>query len=215
MMQICHASDLDGIACGGHHAANCALHSCSMQVIKLDKVQLWRGKFAMTYKGASRIAAIFGLVLVLSGCGGGGFGNFFQSGERSRAAAADIHEQNRLAGPSRGSTVWDLFSNAQPPSVTVEVNRYLWNASLEVLNFLPVQSVDPFSGVIVTGFGTPPGGGRAYRAAILINDPALDARSLNVALMTSGGPASRETIRAVEDAILTRARQLRIRDRGL
>ncbi|MFN7003633.1 MAG: DUF3576 domain-containing protein [Roseinatronobacter sp.] len=171
----------------------------------------------MSYIAMSRNAALLGVVLAVSACGGGGFGfgNVFQGGERSRAAAAEIHEQNRLGGPSRQSTVWDLFSNAQPPSVTVEVNKYLWNASLEVLNFLPVQSVDPFSGVIVTGFGTPPGGGRAYRAAILINDPALDARSLNVALMTAGGPASRETIRAVEDAILTRARQLRIRDRGL
>jgi uncharacterized protein with FMN-binding domain len=75
--------------------------------------------------------------------------------------------------------------------------------------------VDPFSGVIVTGFGTPPGGGRAYRAAVLVNDPALDARSLNVALLTSAGPASPATIRAVEDAILTRARQLRVRDGGL
>lgn len=95
---------------------------------------------------------------------------------------------------------------------SVAVNRYLWAASLDVLNFLPIQSVDPFTGVIVTGFGTPPGGGRAYRATIYINDPALDARSLNVALATRGGPASLETQRAIEDAILTRARQLRIAD---
>lgn len=171
----------------------------------------------MAYSHALRITAICSLTLVLAGCSGGfgGFGGMFQGGERSRAAAAEIHANERASSPQRTSTVWDLFSNAQPPSVTVEVNRYLWNASLEVLDFLPVQTVDPFSGVIVTGFGTPPGGGRAYRAAILVNDPALDARSLNVALMTASGPASRETIRAVEDAILTRARQLRIRDRGL
>jgi hypothetical protein len=170
----------------------------------------------MAYTGVLRATAVFGLTLALAGCGGG-FGGFglFQGGERSRALAAEVQAQERLSGPERQSTVWDLFSNAQPPSTTVEVNKYLWNASLEILDFLPVQTVDPFSGVIVTGFGTPPGGGRAYRAAILVNDPALDARSLNVALMTSGGPASRETIRAVEDAILTRARQLRIRDRGL
>lgn len=170
----------------------------------------------MNYKSAARISTVLGLTVVLTGCGGGGFGNFFQGGERSREAAAEVHANERLsAGPGRQSTVWDLFSNAQPPGVTVEVNKYLWNASLEILDFLPIQSVDPFSGVVVTGFGTPPGGGRAYRAAILINDPALDARSLNVALMTNSGPADRETIRAVEDAILTRARQLRIRDRGL
>ncbi|MEO1796110.1 MAG: DUF3576 domain-containing protein [Pseudomonadota bacterium] len=92
---------------------------------------------------------------------------------------------------------------------TVAVNRYIWNASLEVLSFLPIQTVDPFTGVIVTGFGTPPGGSRAYRATVLVNDPALDARSLKVSLVTSSGPASPATVRAVEDAILTRARQLR------
>ena len=41
---------------------------------------------------------------------------------------------------------------------------------------------------------------------------ALDARSLKVALATQGGPVDAATQRAVEDAILTRARQLRIQD---
>ncbi len=95
---------------------------------------------------------------------------------------------------------------------TVAVNRYLWAAALDVLNFLPVQSIDPFTGVISTGYGTPPGGSRAYRATVYITDPALDARALNVALQTRSGPVAAETQRAVEDAILSRARQLRSGD---
>jgi hypothetical protein len=67
--------------------------------------------------------------------------------------------------------------------------------------------------VIVTGYGSPPGGGRAYRATVYVQDPALDARSLKLSLQArGGGHASPDTVRAVEDAILTRARQLRIRD---
>jgi hypothetical protein len=97
----------------------------------------------------------------------------------------------------------------------VAVNRYLWSASLDVLSFLPVQTADPFTGVISTGYGTPPGTGRAYRATIQVTDPALDARSLNVALQTRSGPVAIETQRAVEDAILSRARQLRIADGAL
>ncbi len=97
----------------------------------------------------------------------------------------------------------------------VAVNRYLWAASLDVLSFLPVQTADPFTGVISTGFGTPPGSGRAYRATVQVTDPALDARSLNVALQTRSGPVAIETQRAVEDAILSRARQLRIADGAL
>nr|WP_319248672.1 DUF3576 domain-containing protein [uncultured Celeribacter sp.] len=92
---------------------------------------------------------------------------------------------------------------------TVQVNKYIWNAALDVLSFLPVQEADPFTGVIITGYGTPPGGGRAYRAVINVTDPALDARTLNLALYTRSGPVSQETLHAVEDAILTRARQLR------
>ena len=79
----------------------------------------------------------------------------------------------------------------------------------------PIQSVDPFTGVIVMGFGTPPGGNRSYRATVYITDPALDARSLNVALQSRNGAVPIETQRAVEDAILSRARQLRIGDGAL
>lgn len=110
------------------------------------------------------------------------------------------------------NTIWSIF-NRSSAEQNVEVNRYLWAATLEVLNFLPVQSVDPFTGVIVTGYGTPPGGGRSYRATALIDDPALDARSLNLALQTRGGSTvAKATTRAVEDAILSRARELRIAD---
>jgi hypothetical protein len=113
------------------------------------------------------------------------------------------------------STFTDLFLNKTDPNVTVEVNKYIWNAALDVLNFLPIQTVDPFSGVIVTGYGTPPGGGRAYRATIYVQDPALDARSLKLSLQSKGGAVSPDTVRAVEDAILNRARQLRIADSNL
>jgi hypothetical protein len=111
--------------------------------------------------------------------------------------------------------IFDLFGNQEDPNVTVEVNRYIWNAALDILDFMPIESADPFTGVIVYGFGTPPGGGQAYRATVFVRDPALDARSLNVALVSRSGPASTETVRAIEDAILTRARELRVRDAQL
>ena len=116
---------------------------------------------------------------------------------------------------NRRETIWDMFENVDDPNVTVEVNRFIWIASLEVLDFLPIESADPFSGIIDFGYGTPPGGGTAYRATVYVSDPALDARALRVSLATRGGPVSREITRQIEDAILTRARQLRIRDSGL
>lgn len=130
-----------------------------------------------------------------------------------REAKLDPEAYRIEAGPDSrgnyvsGSSMLDAFKGGD---AEVKVNRFLWTASLDVLDFLPVQTADPFTGVISTGYGTPPGGGRAYRATILISDPALDARSLNVALQTRSGPVAGGTQRAVEDAILARARQLRI-----
>lgn len=131
----------------------------------------------------------------------------------TRSAEEILDEQVYGDEGPPSSTIWDIFKPRSEEKVGA-VNRYIWNASLETLDFLPIESVDPFTGVITTGYGTPPGGGRAYRATIFVSDPALDARSLNVALMSRSGPVSAATVRAVEDAILTRARQLRVRDAG-
>ncbi len=179
----------------------------------------------------ARMALALGLVCMLSACGGGfasGDSGLFRrssatiptDGQLTRKERADAQRAANAAANTdrqeKGSTVWDLFSNNDDPNTTVEVNKYIWQASLEVLNFLPIESVDPFTGVFVTGYGRPPGGGRAYRATVYVQDPALDARSLKIALQGQGGGAvAPETVRAIEDAILTRARQLRIRDSKL
>ena len=106
------------------------------------------------------------------------------------------------------TTIWEALRDTKPEQIT-KVNQYIWRAALEVLDFLPVQSVDPFSGLIVTGFGTPPGSNRAYRASVFVSDPSLDARSLKLSLQSKKGPVNLATQRAIEEAILTRARQLR------
>lgn len=111
-------------------------------------------------------------------------------------------------------TIFDLLRN-DDPDTTIEVNKYIWTAAQEILDFMPIEAADPFSGVLVYGYARPPGGGQAYRGTVYVQDPALDARSLNVALATQGGPVSAETTRAIEDAILTRARQLRMAEADL
>lgn len=147
------------------------------------------------------------LPLTLAACGASPSAT--PSSTTGRAIYADEHEDRETA---QGATeFWALFGPGTADQ-TVNVNKYLWAASLDVLSFLPVQTVDPFTGVIVTGYGTPPGSGKAYRATVHIKDPALAARSLSVALHSKSGPVSAETSRAVEDAILSRARQLRIAD---
>jgi Domain of unknown function (DUF3576) len=177
---------------------------------------------------AALVNAALALLMVtsLAACGGGGassggLGGILggNGGAERRDPAVIAQEQTDAAlgitrtGPGNRSTLRDLFRKGDDPNTTVKVNKYIWEAALDVLNFLPVEQVDPFTGVIVTGYGRPPGGGRAYRATIYVQDPALDARSLKLAMQTQGGGAvDPATIRAIEDAILTRARELRIAD---
>lgn len=163
----------------------------------------------MARRSLGKIAVVLLTVGTLTACGGiRNLGS--EATARPDAYTNPNNPSNIETDPD--NTIWSIF-NRSSGEQNVEVNRYLWAASLEVLNFLPVQSVDPFTGVIVTGYGTPPGGGRSYRATVLIDDPALDARSLTLALQTRGGRSvSKATTRAVEDAILSRARELRISD---
>lgn len=170
----------------------------------------------MVFSRIFKQAAAALLVVALAACGGSGGGLLgnFRSGSTTETEVRANNPKN-IGNPLEqgdGTSIFDIFRQ-RDDGTKVGVNRYLWNASLDVLDFLPVQSVDPFTGVIVTGYGVPPGGGQAYRATVYIRDPALEARSLNVALQTRGGrPVAASTQRAVEDAILTRARQMRVAD---
>ena len=141
---------------------------------------------------------------ILVACSSGG-SNSDDTAIKPRALASE--------GDSR-STIWDV-TNRDLKTTPVKVNRYIWQASLEVLDFMPIETIDPFSGVIVMGYGTPPGGKTKYEATVLVTEPALDARTLRVSLRTPSGPVDPETMRALEDAILSRARQLREADAQL
>ena len=103
---------------------------------------------------AKRVVTVLALGLILSGCGR--ITNTFRADDGPGESAAERNVREDLESTSaqnaRQSTFLDLFANTDDPNTTIEVNKYLWNASLDILNFLPIQSADPFSGVIVTGY---------------------------------------------------------------
>lgn len=149
----------------------------------------------------AKIGLVLALVSLLSACSEGG-------GLLNLGTVTPKALSNTATEADRESTIWDVLgTNAS--TTNIKVNRYIWQASLEVLDFMPIERIDPFSGIIVMGYGMPPGGRTTYRATVHVSDPALDARTLRVALATRSGPASAETMRALEDAILARARQIR------
>lgn len=101
----------------------------------------------------------------------------------------------------------------------IGVNSFLWRASLDTLNFMPLSSADPFGGVIITDWysdATTPT--ERFKATVYILDTRLRADALNVSIFrqtqvngqwTDAG-VDPETEIQIENAILTRARQLRL-----
>ena len=133
--------------------------------------------------------------------------------EKITSAISDQTKKKGIVLIDDNGNLGDLFKNSGDEIGSV--NKYLWQASIELLKFLPISSADPFSGVIVFGKGKAPGSSQIYDATVYISDPALDARSLSVTVRSSNGTISSAAKREIESAILSRARQLRLKELDL
>jgi len=101
----------------------------------------------------------------------------------------------------------------------IGVNSFLWRASLDTISFMPVSSADPFGGVIITDWhANAEAPNERFKLNVYILGRTLRADGVRVAVLrqvlTRTGqwqdaavPGSTKT--QIEDAILTRARQLR------
>ena len=100
------------------------------------------------------------------------------------------------------------------------VNSYLWQASMETLDFMPLSQVDTFGGVIITDwYANPTTPNERFKATVYILDSNLRADGLKVSIFkqtqTVGAGwkdanVDADTSRQIENSILTRARQLYI-----
>jgi hypothetical protein len=100
----------------------------------------------------------------------------------------------------------------------IGVNGFLWRASLDTLSFLPVNSADPFGGVIITDWhAMPEAPDERFKMNVFILGRSLRADGVRVAVFRqvrdpsgwADAPVAIETAGRIEDAILVRARQLR------
>ncbi|MDB5480577.1 MAG: hypothetical protein JWO83_1630 [Caulobacteraceae bacterium] len=106
------------------------------------------------------------------------------------------------------------------PAGAIGVNGYLWRATLDTLAFMPLQSADPYGGVVITDwYVNPEKPNERFKATVYILDSRLRADGLNVTVFKqvsdgNGGwapaPTADQTSTDIENAILTRARQLRL-----
>jgi len=110
-------------------------------------------------------------------------------------------------------------ASASNPAV-IGVNGYLWRATLDTLAFMPLASADPYGGVVITDWYTnPEKPDERFKCTVYILDARLRADGLNVSVHKQVKDASgnwidsataAQTETDIENAILTRARQLRL-----
>jgi Domain of unknown function (DUF3576) len=158
----------------------------------------------LLFRGALFMVA----ALALSACSmfGGGNGN---------ASRADDNQ-----GRGGGVTLGGGGSSSGGGDVAgIGVNSFLWRASLDTLNFMPLASADPFGGVIITDwYSDPTTPSERFKATVYILDTRLRADALNVSIFRQqqangawvDATVDPETEVQIENAILTRARQLRL-----
>lgn len=100
-------------------------------------------------------------------------------------------------------------------SDVITVNAYLWRAALDTVNFMPLANVDPFGGVILTDWYTSPEKpGERYKLNIFVMGSQLRSDGIKVSMFKQRNgkdvAVDPKTNTDIEDAILTRARELRI-----
>ena len=102
----------------------------------------------------------------------------------------------------------------------IGVNGWLWRASLDTLSFLPLASADPFGGVIITDWYAPPESpAERFKVTVYILGTDLRSDGLRVSVFRqerrgsdawADSQVGAATASELENAILTRARELRI-----
>lgn len=117
--------------------------------------------------------------------------------------------------------------NARPATNAqqgIGVNAYLWRATLDTLSFMPLLNADPWGGVVnYDWYVNPQTPNERFKATVFILDTRLRADALNVSITKeikgadgqwTAAPVAAQTETDLENAILTKARQLNLSNAG-
>ena len=136
------------------------------------------------------------------------FGDIIISGER---------EPEENINTDRTSLSGLAGTDQRQGSASLGANVFLWNASLDTLSFMPLLSVVPSSGIILSDWYRPPEDpDTRYKVDVRILSRQLRADLLRVSIFKQerdeagwrSVEVSPETRQRLEDTILTRAREL-------
>ena len=106
----------------------------------------------------------------------------------------------------------------------IGVNAFLWRATLDTFSFMPLLTADPWGGVVNYDWHVnPQTPNERFKATVFILDRRLRADALNVTVnkevrdaagQWTAAPVAAQTETDLENAILTKARQLNLSNAG-
>jgi hypothetical protein len=144
---------------------------------------------------------------------------------------SDVLDDKAQRNKNMGKLLGDDFlvfggkSNRSAEAAGITVNEYLWRASLDTISFMPLRTVDPFGGVILTEWYSPSSTkNERLKVDIFILDKQLRANGIRVAIHKQvfnettktwvDKEVDKKTVNDLEEAILTRARQLKVNSKS-
>jgi hypothetical protein len=160
------------------------------------------------------------VLLALSACGSGRVvdnDEYNDDSARARVAGRLSGEQDGLLllGTDRSSRGG---SGGGQDGGGIGVNAYLWRATLDTLSFLPLSSADPFGGVIITDWYSPPATpNERFRATAYILGRQLRSDGVRISVFRQelrngtwmDAAVAPSTGTDMENQVLARARELR------
>ena len=163
----------------------------------------------------SSFVAVLGVTIFLTACAGIPVTSNVQAPQTNEERR--LEQSGKLGGGDGLLNEWLRGRSGTATGQGIGVNAYLWQASLDTLSFMPLASADSFGGVIITDWYQPNARSR-YKLNVYILGREMRADTLRVASFKQtliGGEwlADENTDvlnTQLENAILTRARQLRI-----
>jgi hypothetical protein len=142
------------------------------------------------------------------------------TGRHTPSTWSDAAPQETVFGPGGLNLFGGSKKGDDQGGGGIGVNAYLWRATLDTVAFMPLISADPFGGVIITDWYQPPESpGERLKLTIFILDRQLHADGIRVTVFRqtrdssnqwTDAPVEAKTSTDMENAILNRAREMRI-----
>lgn len=175
----------------------------------------------MSRRSVPIVFAAFAALMLLSACGGAEADQQYPKTDddrrKERVGKLTGDEGLVIMGTSDGEK---KEAGANP----LGVNSFLWRGTLDTLAFMPLISADPWGGTIITDwYEDPKAQGERFKVNALILDRQLRADSLKISVFRQQKSATgtwedakvdTSMGRKLEDTVLTRARQLRVKQMG-